>query len=71
MYMRHNSDIQIVRSVVVRCFIGAQGPGPRMTLADWADYFDGPPEARQKLLNVVSLSLAGTSLEVIALLNTL
>lgn len=35
-----------------------------MTLADWAAYFDGPPGDRQKLLNVVSLSLAGTTLQV-------
>ena len=35
-----------------------------MALEDWAKYFRMPPERRRKLLNVVSLSLAGTPLEV-------
>lgn len=43
-----------------------QSLGPRMTLAEWARYFtdSGPKRQRQPLLNVVSLSLAGTSLQV-------
>lgn len=35
-----------------------------MALEAWAKYFRTPAERRRKLLNVVSLSLAGTPLEV-------
>ena len=41
-----------------------QGAGPRLTLREWAEYWATPSGKRRKLLNVVSLSLAGTPLEV-------
>ena len=51
--------------------VETQGSGLRMTLRQWADYFAQPPgscpagrSSRQPLLNVVSLSLAGTPLQV-------
>ncbi|KAK9919141.1 hypothetical protein WJX75_009671 [Coccomyxa subellipsoidea] len=50
--------------------VETQESGPRMTLGQWADYFAQPPSGvpsgrrrRQPLLNVVSLSLAGTHLQ--------
>ena len=42
--------------------VASQVSGPRMTLADWAEYFKEPE--KERLLNVVSLSLAGTPLQV-------
>ena len=42
--------------------VASQVSGPRMTLADWAKYFKEPE--KERLLNVVSLSLAGTPLQV-------
>jgi len=52
--------------------VETQQSGPRMTLGQWAEYFglqpvNGDPRGRhrrQPLLNVVSLSLAGTPLQV-------
>lgn len=52
--------------------VETQQSGPRMTLQQWADYFAPQPgsvpsgrlQRRRPLLNVVSLSLAGTPLEV-------
>ena len=51
--------------------VETQQSGPRMTLAQWAAYFAQPPgccpagrRRRQPLLNVVSLSLSGTPLQV-------
>lgn len=52
--------------------VETQQSGPRMKLQQWADYFahppgsvpSGRPRRRRPLLNVVSLSLAGTPLEV-------
>ncbi len=51
--------------------VETQGSGLRMTLRQWADYFAQPPgscpagrSSRHPLLNVVSLSLAGTPLQV-------
>jgi hypothetical protein len=42
-----------------------QQTGPRLSLADWVRYFGSPAKRqRQPLLNVVSLSLAGTQLQV-------
>ena len=42
--------------------VETQTSGPRMTLAEWAQYFASAEKDR--LLNVVSLSLAGTPLQV-------
>lgn len=42
--------------------VETQTSGPRMTLAEWARYFDS--DEKERLLNVVSLSLAGTPLQV-------
>lgn len=52
--------------------VETQQSGPRMTLGQWAEYFEQQPGSgdprgrhrRQPLLNVVSLSLAGTPLQV-------
>ena len=42
--------------------VETQTSGPRMTLSEWAQYYESSEKAR--LLNVVSLSLAGTPLQV-------
>ncbi len=42
--------------------VESQTSGPRMTLAEWAQYYEAGE--KERLLNVVSLSLAGTPLEV-------
>jgi len=42
--------------------VESQMSGPRMTLAEWAQYYEAGE--KERLLNVVSLSLAGTPLEV-------
>ena len=42
--------------------VETQTSGPRMTLAEWAQYYDS--DEKDRLLNVVSLSLAGTPLQV-------
>lgn len=42
--------------------VASQTSGPRMTLQEWAQYFHA--QQRERLLNVVSLSLAGTPLQV-------
>ena len=43
--------------------VASQTSGPRPTLAEWARYFHSRP--KERLLNVVSLSLAGTPLQVL------
>ena len=43
--------------------VASQTSGPRPTLAEWARYFRSRP--KERLLNVVSLSLAGTPLQVL------
>ena len=43
--------------------VASQTSGPRPTLAEWARYFVSRP--KERLLNVVSLSLAGTPLQVL------
>lgn len=43
--------------------VASQTSGPRLTLAEWAHYFRRTP--KERLLNVVSLSLAGTPLQVL------
>lgn len=53
----HNMKSDLIYSML-------QGAGPRMSLRDWAQYWATPAGNRRKLLNVVSLSLAGTPLEV-------
>ncbi len=42
--------------------VETQTSGPRMMLAEWAQYYNAAEKDR--LLNVVSLSLAGTPLQV-------
>ena len=42
--------------------VETQASGPRMTLAEWGRYYDS--DEKERLLNVVSLSLAGTPLQV-------
>ena len=43
--------------------VASQTSGPRPALAEWARYFRSRP--KERLLNVVSLSLAGTPLQVL------
>ncbi|KAK9821418.1 hypothetical protein WJX81_001843 [Elliptochloris bilobata] len=43
--------------------VATQRPGLRMTLGEWARYFELPPHERRPLLNVVALNLGGTPLE--------
>ena len=42
--------------------VETQTSGPRMTLSEWAQYYES--SKKERLLNVVSLSLAGTPLQV-------
>lgn len=44
--------------------VATQEHGPRYNLQQYADYFQTPPRQRGPLLNVVSLQLAGTPLQV-------
>ena len=43
--------------------VASQGEGPRWKMRQWASYMDERGATRARLLNVVSLSLAGTRLE--------